>query len=71
MHFETKPVSVCVVRFAMLPACVLFLFNRVIVSLQKRRGVEGGPQAIRDAGLADRLSSLGKYTDAGSGVESE
>ncbi|XP_078262475.1 arginase-2, mitochondrial [Rhinoraja longicauda] len=26
---------------------------------QKRRGVEGGPQAIRDAGLADRLSSLG------------
>ncbi|XP_067847451.1 arginase-2, mitochondrial isoform X1 [Heptranchias perlo] len=26
---------------------------------QKRRGVEGGPQAIRDAGLVERLSSLG------------
>ncbi|XP_069773185.1 arginase-2, mitochondrial [Narcine bancroftii] len=26
---------------------------------QKRRGVEGGPQAIRDAGLTDRLAFLG------------
>uniref|UniRef100_A0A672Q824 Arginase-2, mitochondrial-like n=1 Tax=Sinocyclocheilus grahami TaxID=75366 RepID=A0A672Q824_SINGR len=28
---------------------------------QKRRGVEHGPKAIRDAGLVERLSNLGKY----------
>ncbi|CAB1335671.1 unnamed protein product [Coregonus sp. 'balchen'] len=27
---------------------------------QKRRGVEHGPKAIRDAGLIERLSNLGK-----------
>ncbi|XP_051866191.1 arginase-2, mitochondrial [Pristis pectinata] len=33
---------------------------------QKRRGVEGGPQAIRDAGLIGRLTSLGwKLQDYG------
>lgn len=43
--------------------------TRELFCEQKRRGVEHGPKVIRDAGLIDRLSALGKAAQLRNSVQ--